>query len=163
MLPAALLACSIGVAAPTVEAVIAVESGGRAGITHLNRNGTVDYGLMQINGSNLPAFGLTPQQAMDPCTNIRVGTTILQTNYAAAALRYGEGQYALQVALSAYNTGSFERGFLNGYVAKYYSGTVRHSVIGSIPIVPIATVPLPLSPYMADPQILWKVDNLDPY
>jgi type IV secretion system protein VirB1 len=32
----------------------------------------------------------------------------------------GEGQAALQAALSAYNTGDFARGFANGYVARYY-------------------------------------------
>ena len=31
-----------------------------------------------------------------------------------------QGQPALQAALSAYNTGDFDRGFANGYVARYY-------------------------------------------
>ena len=37
-----------------------------------------------------------------------------------AARTRGDGQPALQAALSAYNTGDFYRGFANGYVARYY-------------------------------------------
>jgi hypothetical protein len=32
---------------------------------------------------------------------------------------YGETPLALQTALSAYNTGTFHRGFVNGYVERY--------------------------------------------
>jgi type IV secretion system protein VirB1 len=57
----------------------------------------------------------------DPCLNIKAGSEILLTDYAAAVHVYGEGQTALRAALSAYNSGSFERGFRNGYVARYYA------------------------------------------
>ena len=38
--------------------------------THHNTDGTVDYGLMQINSRNLPGLQLTPQSAQAPCPNI---------------------------------------------------------------------------------------------
>jgi type IV secretion system protein VirB1 len=41
--------------------------------------------------------------------------------HAAAVRVHGEGQVALQAALSAYNTGDFNRRFANGYVARYYA------------------------------------------
>lgn len=153
MLPAAFLACAVGVAPATLEAIIKVESLGNAAATHVNRNGTVDLGLMQINSTNLPAFGLSASQVMDPCTNIRVGTAILRRVYASAVSIYGEGQKALQVALSMYNTNSPYRGFANGYVAKYYT---------HLPILPdirpADAKSLPLSPYAADPQVFWNVE-----
>ncbi|MGH7690699.1 MAG: hypothetical protein ACREN3_13915, partial [Gemmatimonadaceae bacterium] len=74
----------------------------------------------QVNSANLPALGITVGQVLDPCANLRAGGTILTADYAAAVQRWGEGQGALQHALSAYNAGNFTRGFRNGYVARYY-------------------------------------------
>ncbi len=81
----------------------------------------VDIGYMQVNSRNLPKLGLTVEQALDPCTNIRAGATILTGNYRGAVRIYGEGQAALQAALSAYNTGNFRSGFRNGYVSRYFA------------------------------------------
>lgn len=53
------------------------------------------------------------------CTNIAAGGAILAADYGRAVQRYGEGQPALQAALSAYNTGTFDHGFINGYLARY--------------------------------------------
>ena len=143
MIPAALLACALNVAPVTLEAVIGVESGGNPLALNVNglagpqpRAGTaeeaatlarqyiaagysVDIGLMQINSRNLPALGATVEQVVDPCTNIRSGATILTADYVQASQRFAPGQPALQAALSAYNTGTFARGFENGYVARY--------------------------------------------
>ena len=144
MIPPALLACAPNVAPVTVEAVISVESGGNPLALHVNdlreqppsprdaqeaaqiaarfiaRGYNVDLGLMQVNSRNVAALGVTIEQVLDPCTNIRIGATILTADYAEAVHSRGEGQPALKAALSAYNTGDFYRGFANGYVARYY-------------------------------------------
>jgi type IV secretion system protein VirB1 len=144
VIAAALLACASNIAPTTLEAVVAVESRGDPLALHVNgvrrqprrpadiaeaariagayiRAGyTVDLGLMQVNSANLPALGITVGQVLEPCTNIRAGGAILTADYAAAAHVWGEGQAALQHALSAYNAGNFYRGFRNGYVARYY-------------------------------------------
>jgi type IV secretion system protein VirB1 len=85
----------------------------------------VDLGLMQITDRNLPALHLTIEQVLgtDPitvCANLAAGATILAEDYGRAAAQVGPGQPALMLALSAYNTGDFVRGFANGYVARYY-------------------------------------------
>jgi type IV secretion system protein VirB1 len=144
MIPAPLLACAPNVASTTLEAVIRVESGGNPLAIHVNglrvqptpatnaaeatriaesyilRGYSVDLGLMQVNSRNLVSLGTTVERVLDPCTNVRDGAAILTADYAEAARTRGEGQAALQAALSAYNTGSFYRGFANGYVARYY-------------------------------------------
>jgi type IV secretion system protein VirB1 len=176
MIGAALLACALNVAPATLAAVIQVESAGNPLALHVNgllgpqpdpttlgdaidlaeryiRLGySVDFGLMQVNSRNLAALGYSIAQALDPCTNIQGGARILTADYAAAVQSRGEGQAALQAALSAYNTGDFDRGFGNGYVARYFprSGAparparVRHAA------VPRAARP---NPYTADTQI----------
>lgn len=84
----------------------------------IDRGYSVDMGLMQINSSNLSRLKLTPAQMFDPCTNIAAGARILTESYHRAAQKHGEGTQALLMAISSYNTGSFERGFRNGYVDK---------------------------------------------
>lgn len=62
-----------------------------------NANGTADFGLMQLNASNLPLLGLTPQTAMEPCRSIVGGVAVL---------------------VGKYNASTAARGIANGYVAK---------------------------------------------
>ena len=136
--------CAPSVAPPTIAAIIQVESGGnpfalgingpvkrlprptnakeaaRQARYYLSLGYSVDLGLMQINSNNLPGLGYTIEQVLDPCNNLKAGSRILARGYAGAAKRYGHGQTALKAALSAYNTGNYEQGFKNGYVAKYY-------------------------------------------
>lgn len=76
----------------------------------------VDIGLTQINSRNLPGLGLTVEQALDPCVNLHAGGVILTNFYTNASKQYKDQQSALLAAISAYNTGDFERGFTNGYV-----------------------------------------------
>jgi type IV secretion system protein VirB1 len=162
MLPAALLACSLGLVAPsTLEAVIAEESGGNPVAVRVNRNGSVDRGLMQINSSWLPKLGLTAEQIMDPCTNIRVGSTILVSNYTAAVRTFGEGQRALQAALSAYNTGSFVAG--TAYVARFYGAgaEIRTNISAAWAPPATATSPQPHRPpdqYRADMTVYFPAE-----
>jgi len=113
----------------------------------------VDLGLMQVNSRNLRALGFTVEQMLfDQCLNIRAGASILTDNYERASRIHGPGQRALLASLSAYNTGSFERGFSNGYVSRYFN--VRSATVS---IAPVATAPVtgdmpppPPNPYTAD-------------
>ncbi|HJU19337.1 MAG TPA: lytic transglycosylase domain-containing protein [Stellaceae bacterium] len=165
MIAATLLACASNIAPATLEAVIAVESRGdplalhvdglrrqphpadaaeaaRIAGAYIRAGYTVDIGLMQVNSANLPVLGISVSQVLEPCTNIRAGGTILTADYATAAQRWGEGQAALQHALSAYNAGNFYRGFRNGYVARYYGpGGIPVRVDASWRPAPIAAAP----------------------
>lgn len=184
MIPPALLACAANVSPVTLEAIIQVESKGNPLALYVNhyagpqphpgtiaeaastaegfiaRGYSVDLGLLQINSRNLAGLGYTIAQALDPCTNIRGGAAILTANYADAARDRGEGQAALKAALSAYNTGSFFRGFANGYVARYYgpdgvpalAGGVQQA-IATAAAVKRAAPPPPPNPYTADTQV----------
>lgn len=48
-------------------------------VSPTNSNGTVDYGLMQINSRNLSSLGLTPTTALDPQSNINAAMQLLAT------------------------------------------------------------------------------------
>lgn len=170
MIPPALLACAPNVAPTTLEAIVQVESGGDP--LALNVNGlttqpppardakeatrvaeryialgySVDLGLMQVNSRNLADLGLAVDAVLDPCTNIRAGAAILTADYAAAARTRGDGQPALQAALSAYNTGDFARGFANGYVARYYGPAGVPALAGAVRVVAAAKHRTPLAP-----------------
>jgi DNA polymerase III delta prime subunit len=79
-------------------ATVLVTEGGRVGSAIQNKNGSVDYGPMQINSCWLPmlqTYGYTQQQIQyDPCINVQVGTWILSKNIAqAATLWRGVGNY----------------------------------------------------------------------
>lgn len=86
-----------------VPAIVRVESGGNPqAINRSNRNGTTDFGLMQINSIHLPrlaAHGVDEQVLLSqPCINVAVGADVLHQGLA----RTGG---ALAPALSMYNTG----------------------------------------------------------
>ena len=98
----------------------------------------IDMGLGQINSANLPKIGLTVENAFDPCQNIAAAATILHGNYQSAKRRTGNDQAALHAALSAYNTGSFTRGYANGYVQRVVSNATPQ---GKRPATPIPLLP----------------------
>jgi type IV secretion system protein VirB1 len=180
MIPAALLACAPNIAPVTLEAVIRVESGGNPWAVNVNglpaqpaprasaaeaartaesyilRGYSVDLGLMQVNSRNLVALGTTVDRVLDPCTNVRDGAVILAADYAEAARSRGDGQPALRAALSAYNTGSFYRGFANGYVARYYGPAGVPALAGerrdAAATEPKRPAPPP-NPYTADSSV----------
>jgi type IV secretion system protein VirB1 len=77
-----------------------------------------DLGLVQINSTNLARLGLTIEDAFDPCRNLAAGALMLQAGYVAARPSAPGDQAALRTALSLYNTGTPQRGFRNGYVAR---------------------------------------------
>lgn len=93
-------------------------------VNELVRQGhIVAIGLTQINHKNLPSLGLTVEQVLDPCTNIRAGAKILSDFYASALRKLGpaDPQAALQAALSSYWSGNMVDGFRGGYVQKVIS------------------------------------------
>jgi soluble lytic murein transglycosylase-like protein len=50
-------------------------------LSHLQRTGSYDIGLMQINSRNLPSLavaGIAPEHLWDACTSIHVGARILR-------------------------------------------------------------------------------------
>lgn len=91
----------------------------RDALSRLNARGwNYDVGYAQINSANFRSLGVTGTQLLDPCTNLRAGAQILGECYARAVQQIGEGQAALQRALSCYNTGNQRKGFANGYVKR---------------------------------------------
>ncbi len=150
-----LLACAPNVAPATITAIIGVESRGNPLAINVNGGSrpraagdareaakiaraaiaagySVDLGLMQVNSRNLSKLGYTVEEMFEPCTNLQAGAAILSANYTTAAARHGDGQEALRAALSAYNTGNFRNGFLNGYVAKYYGPQAVRASLSSL-------------------------------
>jgi type IV secretion system protein VirB1 len=91
--------CAPNVSPATLAAIAKTESGFETQAIHRNANGTIDYGLLQINSANFTWLGVTAESVMDACTNIRAGAAVL-------------------TAVSRYNTGDPQRGFTNGYVRK---------------------------------------------
>jgi len=194
-LPALYAECAPQVHPKTMDAVVQVESHGRVLALNVNRLRTqppqpamadaavqaaetwiargysVDIGLGQINSRNLAVLGLTVRTALDPCANLHGAAAILAANYVGAVQRVGEGQTALLMALSAYNTGSYDRGFGNGYVARYAAGYVVPALSGATPIPPRAShgttglaaalrAPRP-NPLTADTTVAWGPENPD--
>jgi len=91
----------------------------------LRRGRSVSIGLMQISTQHAADFGLSADRLFDACINIRAGAQILTAQYRRAAAVLGEGQVALQQALSEYNSGSSVLGFANGYVSNVVTGEFR--------------------------------------
>ena len=138
--------CAPQVAPSTLAAIVSVESRGNPYAIGVNRGpqvrqptsaaeavavakrllargANIDLGLGQINSANLKWLGLSVEAAFDPCSNLAAAARVLTGNY-RRAVALGV-QSPLGAALSAYNTGSMQRGYRNGYVAKVYraSGT----------------------------------------
>lgn len=131
--------CAPSVAPDTVLAIVQAESAGHPWALNINApvprvrpetkdeavrvasslveaGFSVDMGLMQVNSQHLETLGLSIGELYEPCHNVGVGALILTQNYRQAV---AEGTAdPLLAALSAYNTGSFRRGFTNGYVAR---------------------------------------------
>lgn len=85
------------VPAKLIVSVLLTEDG-KVGMAKLNKNGTYDYGPMQINTiwlNRLRRFGYTQDDIQfNPCVNVYVGTWILGQRIADTGnLPYGIGSY----------------------------------------------------------------------
>lgn len=84
----------------------------------LARGANLDLGLAQINSANLVSLGATVEDMFDACKNLRAASIILHQAYRGALSSSPNSREALLAAISAYNTGNFNSGFGNGYVAR---------------------------------------------
>jgi type IV secretion system protein VirB1 len=96
---------------------------------------TVDVGLAQINSANFARLGVTVEQAFDPCTNLRLASSLLQEGYGLASRHY-TGLHAISATYSLYNTGTLTRGFRNGYVGRVWSAASGMGTIQAPPAIP---------------------------
>lgn len=85
----------------------------------INKGYSVDIGLMQLNSDNLENFNISLDEAFNPCTNIKISSTIYH-NFFKALKKKSSYKKRIYQAFSAYNTGSYTKGFKNGYVKKYF-------------------------------------------
>jgi len=78
-------ALTYNVPAKLILSILAVE-GGQVGTASPNKNGTYDYGPMQINTlwlDKIKRYGYSKEQIQyDPCANVMVGAWILSQNIA---------------------------------------------------------------------------------
>lgn len=181
MIDAALLACAINLAQgtdvhpETMRKIILGESGGNQFAINVNHwrgrqprptsldeaigaakafiaaGYNVDLGPTQINSRNLGSLHYTIEDAFVPCKNVAGGGAILTSFYGKAVAKYGDGQVALEAAISAYNTGNFYGGFENGYVSR----------IMGIPSVPF-TISVQVAKSDAPRRTVRRADE-DPY
>jgi len=104
---------------------------------------SVDVGYMQVNSANFATYDLDTVSAFDACTNIAVGSEIFMKAYRPAVAFYGKTEKAKQSALSAYNTGTFHRGFNNGYVARYDQTADKTKTAADVKPAPAQEAPNP--------------------
>ncbi|MCW3585090.1 lytic transglycosylase domain-containing protein [Burkholderia cenocepacia] len=106
----------------------------------------VDIGLTQVSSQNLSRLGLTVEQVLDPCVNLRAGGQILTDFYLNALRQYKDQQTALLAAISAYNTGNFDSGFSNGYVQRVVTNAgatvpeLRATAVRTVSASPVGSV-----------------------
>lgn len=130
MMPIVQLAqrCAPSVAPTTMAAIVRTESGGNPWVlwdntTHrgyhpnsrqealrilrtlMAEGHQVDVGIAQIDTENFVRYHLTPQTALDACTNLRAGGEILRHGWQQALAHGLTGQSALYHTLETYNSG----------------------------------------------------------
>ena len=150
--------CAPSVAPTTMTQVLRVESAFRPHVigTKITKNGQVfrliyqpsdkaqaiswagwliehgyrfDAGMAQINSSNFARLGLTTDYLFDECASIGAGARVLTEFYQKAVRQFGPNQSALHAAISAYQTGSFTRGFDTGYVQRVAGPTASNPTV----------------------------------
>lgn len=88
-----------GIPEGLLRAISHVESRGNPSAQNTNKNGSADYGHMQINSYWLPTLakhGITKSKLMNACTNTHVGAWILANNISRMGYRWK--------AVGAYNS-----------------------------------------------------------
>lgn len=134
--------CSIGVALSTMRAIIKTESrgnpfaigiNGRLYLKYQPKNYrqayvwleylekyhyNIDIGIAQINIKNVHKYGYKAVDMLDPCANIKLANIILLKSFKKLKQDNIPDNKALFMTISAYNTGSYQLGFQNGYVKR---------------------------------------------
>jgi type IV secretion system protein VirB1 len=87
----------------------------------VRRGDKLAIGLMQITTPWVTRLHLRASDLLDSCTNVRVGTWILSTNYEACRVPGRAPKATLECALSAYWTGDGRVG--GAYVNQLYART----------------------------------------
>jgi len=87
-----------------------------AAINTSNTNGTADYGLMQINSSNLASLGLDSSSALDPQANINAAMQLLSSY----TQKYGDNPNLIAWAYNA-GPGSVSSGSVPQSTSSYIS------------------------------------------
>ncbi|GAO22540.1 Lytic transglycosylase catalytic [Alicycliphilus sp. B1] len=78
-------------------------------------------GLAQIHISNVTSRGITWEQAFNPCSNLRIGQTILFEYYGKAIKEGYSGVDAVWAALRGYNSGGVNRTVSDKYAEKIFT------------------------------------------
>ncbi len=97
-----------------LKAIAQTESKGNKAAINMNKNGTYDVGIMQINSTWIPKLqraGIERGLLLDPCSNIQIGAWILSDNIK----RYG----LTEEAIGRYNSSIPE--YKRQYVMKVFS------------------------------------------
>jgi type IV secretion system protein VirB1 len=140
--------CAPRVAASTLRAMVAVESGGNpyaigivngrlqrqprhlaeaVSTAHALKTKGVKFsaGLIQIYVKNWPAYNLDAESVFDQCANMRAAAGILTHCYQRAGTQTRDSQVALRHALSCYYSNNFVTGYRHGYVQKVVAAAHR--------------------------------------
>lgn len=99
-----------GISPELLSAIAFVESSHDPHALNRNRNGTVDYGLMQVNSQWAPEFGEYWDYIKDPCYNVMAGAWILKRCIARFDDTWG--------AVGCYNTGRADGRSATRYIRK---------------------------------------------
>lgn len=103
-------------------------------------------GIAQVNRHNLPKYQIDYAQAFDACTNVRIGSKILEECYVRALKVTPEAQAALHAALSCYYSGNFTRGFKPDVAGK---PSYVQKVLASAGVTPKAIAVISSGPLLA--------------
>lgn len=105
-----------------LKAIAKVESNFNSKALNINKNGTKDYGLMQINSwwlNKLEGFGITKKDLKeDPCINIHVGAWVLAENFNSHGVNWN--------SVGAYNAGFKKDNIHKALRQKYAQKVYRH-------------------------------------
>ncbi|MGL5968921.1 MAG: lytic transglycosylase domain-containing protein [Kluyvera sp.] len=101
-----------------IYAIASVESNLNADAINVNKNRSIDVGMMQINTihqNELASRGIAMNELLDPCKNIIVGTWILKKNIAIA-----DGDIWKGVGYYHSSTPKFQISYINKVKDAYY-------------------------------------------
>lgn len=84
----------------------------------VNTGRRFSVGLAQIHVGNVARFGMSWEEAFDPCRNLRAGQDILRGFYGHARATGYTGDAAVRAALRGYNAGGIGRTVANGYASR---------------------------------------------